>query len=409
MLRILAGLMLASLSTVCPAENPPISPDHLPGILYTNVVIPEVPWSIQVVEIKRGNPVYEIQTRHASGGALGLETLSDQVAALETERSEPVAAINGGFFLRDNGQSNAYAGFSRGLQIVEGRILSAPDDNPSLWIDYQGQPQVARVSSRFEVIWPDGRETPFELNGVRAKDGIELYTSDAGTSTHTEGGKELVLEPPSGGNWRPLHMEREYSARVRATSTFGNTPLLSDTLVLSLGPAVMEQFSAVTTGAVVRIATKTMPSLQSAKTALSGGPLLVSNGKAQTVHAAPDAAYAASSMLERHPRTAFGWNDETYFLVQVDGRQKDLSLGMTVDELSAFLIKLGCQEAINLDGGGSSCLWFAGRIRNSPCDGYERQIANALVVLRKKSKTGGSNLRLANPDSQPIKSAQNGN
>ena len=96
-------------------------------------------------------------------------------------------------------------------------------------------------------------------------------------------------------------------------------------------------------------------------------------------------------MVERHPRTAFGWNDQSFFLVQVDGRQKDFSMGMTLDELSAYLIKLGCTDAMNLDGGGSSGLWFEGKVRNNPSDGHERSIANSLIVLWKKSNAGEKN------------------
>ena len=89
-------------------------------------------------------------------------------------------------------------------------------------------------------------------------------------------------------------------------------------------------------------------------------------------------------MRERHPRAAIGWNDRYFFLVEVDGRQKSLSVGMTLDELSKFLINLGCEEAMNFDGGGSATLWFDGQVRNSPCDRMEREIANGLVVVRRK-------------------------
>ena len=92
-------------------------------------------------------------------------------------------------------------------------------------------------------------------------------------------------------------------------------------------------------------------------------------------------------MLERHPRSAIGWNKNWFFLVEVDGRQRDLSVGMTLDELSNYLVKLGCEEALNLDGGGSATIWYQGEVRNSPCDGYERPIANSLVVLRKPVNT----------------------
>jgi exopolysaccharide biosynthesis protein len=56
---------------------------------------------------------------------------------------------------------------------------------------------------------------------------------------------------------------------------------------------------------------------------------------------------------------------------------------MTLDELAAYLVGLGCREAMNFDGGGSATLWYEGKVRNRPCDGYERRVANALFVLRK--------------------------
>jgi hypothetical protein len=384
-------LSVAAFQLAAAAGNPSALPETPPGVLYTNVEVAEVPWSIQVVQISRAKGLFEVQSRHAGGGALGSATLSDQVVAAGTETKVPVAAINGGFYLRENGQTNAYAGCPRGLQIVEGEVLSAPVGNTSLWLDYAGQPHAADVTSQFEITWPDGRKTPFELNGPRAENRIELYTPAVGASTHTVGGRELILESQPGGRWLPLRMARDYPARVREIRPAGNTPLTPDTIVLSLGPVIMKEFDQWTTGAVVRISTQSLPDLLTARNALSGGPLLVRNGRTQKNRAAPDAAYEFSTMMERHPRTAFGWNEQFFFLVQVDGRQKDLSLGMTLDELSDYLVKLGCTDALNLDGGGSSSLWFEGRVRNNPCDGYERSIANALLVLRKKPRAGGIN------------------
>jgi hypothetical protein len=351
------------------------------GVRYTNVVVAEVPWSIHVVKLERGRPGYEIQSRHAGGGALGLSTLSDQISATNPASGTPIAAINGGFYRREN----VYAGCPRGLQIVEGEVLSAPSGNASFWIDVVGEAHLTNVTSRFEVTWPDGGVTPFGLNGERPNDGVELYTPAAGTSTHTVGGRELVLERQPGSRWLPLRMGRNYTAHVREIRREGNTSLGPDRMVLSLGPGVMDRFQGVGPGAVLRIATASVPTLLGARTALSGGPLLVRNGKRQRIRSAPDDPYELSSMLEQHPRTAFGWNKQWYFLVQVDGRQRDLSVGMTLDELSAWLVKLGCEEALNLDGGGSSSLWFEGRVRNNPCDGYERTIANSLVVVRRKA------------------------
>jgi hypothetical protein len=400
--------LVAVLNIPLLGENSPPGTETPPDVVYTNIVVAEVPWSIQVVTLPRGNHRYEIQARHAGGGALGMATLSDQAAAAGTERSEAVAAINGGFFLRDNGRTNVYAGCPRGVQIVDGRVLSAPSGNACLWLDYLGEPQVEPVASRFAITWPDGRQTPFGLNGPRTEGEVELYTPAAGASTHTTGGRELVLERWAGGAWLPLRLERDYRARLREIRPAGDTPLAADTMVLSLAPALALQFQGLAPGAVLRISTRSRPALFTAKTALSAGPLLVRNGRSQKISAAPDDAYEFSSMLERHPRSAFGWNDRSFFLVQVDGRQKDLSLGMTLDELSAFLVKLGCREAINLDGGGSSSLWFEGRVRNNPCDGYERTIANSLVVLRKKAHPGGKIAPSTPPESRPAESGPHG-
>jgi len=46
-------------------------------------------------------------------------------------------------------------------------------------------------------------------------------------------------------------------------------------------------------------------------------------------------------------------------------------------------VKLGCTEALNLDGGGSATFWFMGQVMNSPSLGSERPVGNALIIVRK--------------------------
>jgi exopolysaccharide biosynthesis protein len=53
-------------------------------------------------------------------------------------------------------------------------------------------------------------------------------------------------------------------------------------------------------------------------------------------------------------------------------------------DLSEYLVKIGCTEAMNLDGGGSSTLWLNGKVMNSPCFGYLRNMATSLVMVRKQ-------------------------
>ena len=88
----------------------------------------------------------------------------------------------------------------------------------------------------------------------------------------------------------------------------------------------------------------------------------------------------------RHPRTAVGLADggQTLVLVVADGRDIGRSVGLSLDELAELMKSLGCADALNLDGGGSSELVMRDpkdgqlRVLNRPSDGRERAIANAL-------------------------------
>ena len=95
----------------------------------------------------------------------------------------------------------------------------------------------------------------------------------------------------------------------------------------------------------------------------------------------------SSFYIKRHPRTAVGvLSDGTWILLVVDGRQK-ISEGFTLLELAQYMQKLGCQHALNLDGGGSSTLVINGKVMNSP-SGHEwslvkkeKPVSHALLVM----------------------------
>jgi hypothetical protein len=360
------------------------SASSLPCISYTNSRVAAVPWSIHVVQLQRSNSFYEIDSVHAGGRAIGMETLSEQLGRRSPQFRAPIAGVNGDFYQRDK----AFAGAPRGLQIINGELISAPSGGASFWIDALGRFHTTNVASLFRVTWPGGVTTGFGLNGERHADGVELYTPAIGSSTHTAGGRELVLTRAEGSRWLPLRIGQTYMARVSEIRQSGDTPVAPENLVLSLGPAILSKLPACEQGMLIRLSTETAPALHGVRSAISGGPVLIQEGKRQQIRAPNSEAYEFSSMLERHPRTAIGWNQNYFFLVEVDGRQKTLSVGMTLDELSRFLADLGCEEAMNLDGGGSATLWYDGQVQNSPCDRAEREIANGLVILKKAANSG---------------------
>ncbi len=88
---------------------------------------------------------------------------------------------------------------------------------------------------------------------------------------------------------------------------------------------------------------------------------------------------------EMHPRTAVGVDRDTkeLILLVVDGRQ-DFSRGYTMVELGRMMLRLGAEDALNLDGGGSTTLAAVRRgslrVLNRPSDGGQRPVPNGLEV-----------------------------
>lgn len=123
-----------------------------------------------------------------------------------------------------------------------------------------------------------------------------------------------------------------------------------------------------------------------AQDVISAGPVMILDGMYQKI---PNDDFCN----DRHPRTAVGKkSDGTILLFVVDGRAKESS-GMSIPELQSVMKWLGCIDAINLDGGGSSTMFIKGQpfggIVNFPTDNKkydhfgEREVANALLLIKK--------------------------
>lgn len=111
------------------------------------------------------------------------------------------------------------------------------------------------------------------------------------------------------------------------------------------------------------------------------GPLLLIGGQAEPV-------VADKFNTTRHPRTAVGRRpDGTVLLVVADGRNAQAA-GLSMSELQQVMAALGCRDAVNLDGGGSTTMVVRGQVVNHPSDNKqfdpagERVVANAIVVTR---------------------------
>jgi len=115
---------------------------------------------------------------------------------------------------------------------------------------------------------------------------------------------------------------------------------------------------------------------------LASGPILLHNGEA------PEFDMSTSFSYKRHPRTFFGWNSKgEVFMVVVDGRFPGQGDGASIPELAAIARLLGLEEAINLDGGGSSTVWTEKTgVINHPYDNHrfdhegQRVVPNILIA-----------------------------
>lgn len=365
------------------ADDPQSFRCLLPGLDYRHDTRPCGPLSIHVLRIDRRNRLWELHTDLGQGTVYGLEPL-DEIAkrtSISLGR-EALAAINGDFFLIKPGP---YQGDPRGVQIVNGELVSAPTGN-SFWITPEGEPRIGPVQSKLKVIWPDGKSTPVGLNEARSDNALVLYTPRLGIrpgehpaappETHTCGGRELILGQSEGQPSFVIEVGKTYRTTVRQVREAGNTPLSPQTAALSIGRKQAANLPSLTPGDQLQLIVETQPDLGGVRTAVGAGRILVENGRMPNV-GPPD--------QPRHPRSMIGWNTDFMFFVVVDGRQPGLSIGMTYPELAALARQYGCKNAIELDGGGSSTLWAVGRILNSPSDGNVRAIANGLILFSRRT------------------------
>src|SRR5258707_513362 len=107
------------------------------GLTYTNDRVASEPWSIHVLKIDRSRKDLAFFSAHARDKVLGVSLIADQARAVPREIGAALAGINGDFYVRD---SPPYSGDPRGLQIVNGDLISAPD-TVCIWFATNGNPR----------------------------------------------------------------------------------------------------------------------------------------------------------------------------------------------------------------------------------------------------------------------------
>lgn len=117
-----------------------------------------------------------------------------------------------------------------------------------------------------------------------------------------------------------------------------------------------------------------------AETAIGGGPVLINDGL--FVNSYVEEMFYGISPDTNQPRTAVGiTSDDKMIFFVCEGREMTAGVhGLTTADVANVLLDLGCVEAINLDGGGSSCMLVNGQETIKVSDGSQRSVASTLML-----------------------------
>lgn len=119
------------------------------------------------------------------------------------------------------------------------------------------------------------------------------------------------------------------------------------------------------------------------QTAVGGGPVLLQNGEIKITNN-EERKFDGDAINNHEPRTAIGYTKDNKLVILVcEGRSKTAA-GLTLTQLAQILKDIGCVEALNLDGGGSSCMLINGKETNTPSGkGQQRPVPSVFLVERK--------------------------
>ncbi len=117
------------------------------------------------------------------------------------------------------------------------------------------------------------------------------------------------------------------------------------------------------------------------QTAVGGGPVIVQNGQVKITNN-EELKFAGNAFNDKHPRTCMGYTDDGYLIIMViQGRFPGIAEGATLGQEAKLLIELGCIEALNLDGGGSSCMLVNGKETIKPSDKEGQRPVPAVFLI----------------------------
>ena len=313
----------------------------------------------------------------------GRSTMSKIAAYLEDENLSLVAGVNGSFFdmstgipygfvvtdgvLRTSGNVNS-VGFSRNGGVIIG--------NPDVHIFVSGGPL-----NNAEV---------FYNKVLTTGNGIGLYSRDYDTATKNPISAYNVVLTPTSDSKSELTLPGEMTLKVtKIVENTASCPIPANGFVLSIAEkstysSALSSLKAVQVGDTLTFSALCDDMWKGIAYACGGGDMLVEDGEALT-------SFTLDTKDEQRARTAIGRkSDGTLVIYTAD--ESSNSAGIDLYDLAEKMAELGCDTALNLDGGGSTMVGvqYPGYDKcataNSPTDGAMRACANFIFFVREKTE-----------------------
>ncbi|WP_222852395.1 phosphodiester glycosidase family protein [Streptomyces piniterrae] len=333
-------------------------------------------------------------------GVAGREKVSDMAVA-----NDALLGVNAGFFVMEG--KDGVPGASAGIAAYDGELQSAAT-NGRIAAVLRGdglRPEFKKLSTELRVraggatamvdgvnrvpglvrnCGGVGGDSPTERpqHDVTCTDPDEIveFTDELGASTPAGDGVEAVLD--EGG-------------RVREVRARGGAVPKGGSVLAGIGEGASWLRTHAKPGTELTVRRRILDErgreleLGPQDDIVNGGPELVRNGEvavnygADGIERTGDPSFAYTWGIKRKPRMLLGvdgWG--RVLLVAVDGRRPGHSDGFGLSEGAELMKSLGAVRAMALDGGGSVSTVVNGKLINSPSDGTERPVGDALLLTR---------------------------
>ncbi|HYM68987.1 MAG TPA: phosphodiester glycosidase family protein, partial [bacterium] len=364
------------------------------GVQYrhTTLATADGPLEVHQMQVDLSNPTVRL------GVGLARDRLmsDDEPVSSMVLRAGAIAGVNADYF--DIHQS----GIPLNILLQNGQLLRSPWRWVALVVGRDGAARIVRYRWTGTLMLPetgetrplDGYNTGLVPNGIVLMSNIRGY----GAPPPDPGARQMVVELTPTDETGRSFVKQVWPQRA-FFAPFPN----NDLILVGLG-AGADWLGRLNAGSPVQLNLTTDPDWRDAQLAIGGGPVLVQNGQ---VVEDPDAP-SPKERDYRYPVIAVGIGQDGHTLtfVEVDGRQPALSIGLTRPQLAEYMRRIGAAQAMAFDSGGSATMVVrlpgapAPAVVNSPSDGTERPVADAVLVY--SSAVPGAPARLLVNGGRPL-------